>query len=96
MEVYGNIRTELLEPDAEVFKFFWIDDGVGISGGLKEPIPIHFYITLDNEYMGLDDLVLIDIDAEFKFKCLIEFDDDFIYPEFVYEETKRSKVVVNH
>ena len=68
MEVYTEFILDRIDPDdGGVFTFFWIDDGVGVEGGFKNdhPIPIKSKILLNNEYQGLVDWPLIEMEAEF-------------------------------
>lgn len=96
MEIYFEFLTEQIAPSENVFTFFWIDDGVGVEGGFKNnPIPIRAKILLNNEFQGLYDYKLIELDAEMKFRAHIEFDEEYVYPEFVDAKIMRPKILHN-
>ena len=96
MEVYIELLLDQIAPEnKDVFQFFWIDDGVGVEGGFKNdsPIPIRSYILLNNEYQGLVDHKLVEIEGDFQFRAHVEFDEDYVYPEFVEAKLMKPKII---
>ena len=98
MEIYIEFITERMDPaDGGPFTFFWIDDGVGVEGGFKndKPIPFRSRILLNNEYQGLFDYKLIELEGDFHFRAHVEFDEEYVYPEFVAGKVMRHKILHN-
>ena len=41
--------------------------------------------TITNDYQGFKDRVLLEMTGDFMFRVNVEFDDEYVYPEFSYD-----------
>lgn len=83
LEFYLELNEDEL-PHKPLETYEIEEGGVGVSAGLLFPegLPMIMRVEVDNDMLGLENHVLLQIKANLRFQVEIEWDDDFVYPDF--------------